>query len=648
MKRPLFWTGAAFLSSLAVFLRLKPVYAAALAAAFSLFAAFLSSSRLKLRRILLLLSASVLGAVAALGYSAAKSAYLSPVISAEYADIVMVCNDFDSAVGHRSISGKALITSGEETRTADITVWGYFEEPPMPGETIALTGKRSEPLVYSVNELSAPPEQAPFKLTAFRLKMQSLLSQRIFCLSFDDECGAVLTALLTGDRSHIPSSITGAFRKSSLSHLLAISGMHIVLMSAAVQGIFRPLLKEKGSSILAAAVCWAFACLAGLGVSVIRACIMMTVLNIGCCFARKSDTLTSLMLAAMLITLFSPEAIFSASFLLSFSAVLGLAVLAPKPNGNGGAFNMLKSGIGVSAAAQIGTLPACALLFKTVSVVGILANLAAVWLLQPIMLLGLAGVLLGFILPFAASLLLIPSLLMIRLLILIAKLFSSLFYSSESFGEYWQLAWLILAAVLALTVFCRAPEGFCRRLAISLLAAVYLTVAVFSALLGQGSIYALTFDDSGCCAVISGGHALLFGSADESWQYRAIENALSQAGVQRLDGIIAQEHDPVDASAFSLMESFGCKTIYAESSRYYSQLCRSAGLTLCEIPSDGIFFGRIKYIPAEDGFELLFDGGKILKTDGKCDIIGRYHPMPPVEGAVYIRAENQTRCFLCG
>lgn len=638
MKRPLFWTGAAFLSSLAVFLRLSPPIALLLALLSAFFAAILSSEKLTLRRALLFMLAALFGAAAALGYSAAKNAYLAPVISSEQADIVMICDDFDRSTGHRSITGKALITAEKITRRADITVWGYFEEPPVPGEVTAFRAKLSEPLVYSMSEALSLPENPPFKFTSFRLKMQNYLSQRIFSLSFDDDCGGILSALLTGDRSHIPSSVNSAFRKSSLSHLLAISGMHIVLISAAAQGVFRRLLGEQRANLVSVLICWAFACLAGLGVSVIRACLMITVVNLGGCFGRKADTLTSLMLSALIITLSSPEAVFSASFLLSFSAVLGLAVFAPKQSGRGGVLDMLKQSVGVSAAAQVGTLPVTAILFKTVSLVGIPANLAAVWLLQPIMLLGIAGLLAGFILPFAAEHLLIPSLLQIKLLVFIADSFAAVPYASEPFCEYWQFAWLALSVVLTVAVFCRAPKGFCRQAAIALSAAVYLTMAVFSSMLDRNSIYALTFEQSDCCAVISGDRAVLFGSAEEPYQLRAIENIFSQIGVQKLDGVIIEKPEQLNSSTVSLMKNFDCDVVYAENDRYYSQLCRLADAKLCQLPADGVFFGRVSYIPTQSGFELRFADSKILKTDGKCDIIGRYHLMPPVKGAKYIRA----------
>lgn len=634
MKRPLFWTGAIFLSSLAVFLRLTPLYAALSALALIAFAVFLSSNKLKLRRVMLFFCAAILGAAAAFGYSTAKNAYLAPIIASEYADIVMVSDDFDNTVGYRRITGKALITVGDFTRTADITVWGYFDDPPAPGEMLSVRGKAASPLVYSAKELLSPPEEAPFKFTAFRLKAQSRISQRIFDLSFDDSCSGVLSALLTGDRSHIPDSVTGAFRKSSLSHLLAISGMHIVLISAAVQGLFCPIMGEKRSILLSTLICWCFACIAGLGVSVIRACVMITVMNLGGCFRRKSDTLTSLMLSAIIIALFSPEALFSASFLLSFSAVMGLAVFAPKAKPESGIFSSIKQSIGVSAAAQLGTLPVCALLFRTVPLIGIFANIAAVWLLWPIMLLGIAGVLLGFILPFAAEILLLPSLIIIKLLLFIANAFAAVPFSSESIREYWQLIWLIAASLLIIITFCRAPKGFCRRLALALIAAVYLSAAVFSVCLDKDRAYLLLFEDFDCCAVIKSGHALIFGSAENTYQLYDIENAFTRLGVQRLDGVIVTRHEQLNYMTVSLADQFGCEAVFAEGDRYYSQLCRSAGLKLYHLPADGKFFGKVTYIPAESGFELTFESGKILKSGGKYVIIGRYHPMLPIDGVL--------------
>lgn len=592
---------------MAVFLRLNAALAAVLAVVFALFAAFLGGNGVNLRRISLLICCSVLGAAAALGYNAAKAAYLAPITDSDTANIVMTVTDFDRSAGYRRVKGRALITANGKERVAEISAWGYFDEPPQPGETLRFSGKATKPLSYSIKKALTPPEQSPFKFTAARLRVQNTLSQRIYSLSFDDESGGVLSALLTGDRSFIPKTITNDFRKSSLSHLLAISGMHIVLISEAAQMLFGKSLGKKKSVLLSTLVCWGFAALSGLGVSVIRACIMITIVNLAQCIRRQSDTLTSLMIAALIITIFSPESLFSASFLLSFSAVCGIAVFAPKHNENAGIIAAIKQSVGISAAAQIGTLPVCAVLFKTVPLIGILANLAAVWLLTPIMLTGIAGVLLGFILPFAAKYLLIPSLLLIKLLKLIAHIFAAVPFSSEGFCEYWQFAWLILSAVLLVIVFCRAPKGFARSFSVSLCAAVYLTAAVFSLALTKDNVDTIRFEQSESIAVIKGGHAVLFGSVENSYQLYDIENAFAQYNVQKLDGIVISSHEQLNSATLSLMRDNDCDAVFAKADRFTAQFCRSAGVTLCQFPEGNRFFGDVLYIPSESGFQLRFD-----------------------------------------
>ncbi|MBP1557906.1 MAG: ComEC/Rec2 family competence protein [Oscillospiraceae bacterium] len=623
MKRPLFWMGITFLSAMAVFLRLNVALAAVLAVIVALSAAFLSGNKVSRLRVLLLICCSVLGAAAALGYNAAKAAYLAPITDSKTADIVMTVTDFDRSAGYRRVKGKALITANGKERVAEIAVWGYFDEPPLPGETLAFSGKATKPLSYSIKETLTPPNESPFKFTAARLKAQNALSQRIYSLSFDDEAGGILSALLTGDRSYIPNFVTSDFRRSSLSHLLAISGMHIVLISEAAQMMFIKSLGKKKAVLLSTLVCWGFAALSGLGVSVIRACVMITIMNLAQCLRRQSDTLTSLMIAALIITLSSPDSLFSASFLLSCAAVIGIAVFAPKHNEKAGIIAAIKQSVGISAAAQLGTLPICAVLFKTVPLIGILANLAAVWLLTPIMLSGIAGVLLGFILPFAAEYLLIPSLLLIKLLKFIAHIFAGIPFSSEGFCEYWQFGWLILSMVLLIIVFCRAPKGFARSLSLSLCTAVYLTMAVFSLIYTQDSVYSIEFEDSGSVAVVRGGHAVLFGSVENSYQLYDIENAFAQYNVQKLDGVVISRHEQMNSATLSLMKSHRCDAIFAKADRFTAQFCRSAGVTLCQFPEGNRFFGDVMYIPSESGFELQFEGNRILKTDNKYDILLR-------------------------
>lgn len=645
MKRPLFWIGIAFLSSTAAFLRLDIPLAAAASLLIWLSVLFLSSDKPTIGRAALFLFCCALGGGWALGYSTERAAYLAPVTQAsQQAAITMTVTDHDVSSGYRKISGRALISANGVSSSADIELWGYFDDDISRGDTLCCVAKSTSPLKFSLEKLLPAPENPPFPLTAARLRLQKAVSDRIYCLLGGSDEGGVLCALISGDKSRIAADVTADFRKSSLSHLLVISGMHMVLINSACLAVLSRIMPQRAALLASAAICWCFAAVSGFGVSVMRACIMMTIMNAAQCFGRKSDTLTSLMAAALIVTISDPEALFSASFLLSFSAVAGIAVLGgglscsqPQNGRRNGLAAIMQQNAKTAAAAQLGTLPVCALLFKSVPLLGIFANLAAVWLLQPVMISGLLGLILGFILPLAASVLLLPAKLLIRLMIFIAHCFAAIPFSAEGFCESWQLLWLLLSFILAAVVICRAPKGCVKRLAACLCAAVYLTMSVFSLCLSVRTADILIFEQSGCAAIIKNGRALLFGAPQNSYELYEIENAFSQLGVVSLDAVIPENSEQIGYTALSLMQSSGCTAVCAEADRYLAVFCRGAGIGLYRPPQNEQLFGSIGCRLTNSGYELSFEGCKLLKSEGKYDIIGKYTPAQAVNGALRAR-----------
>ena len=146
------------------------------------------------------------------------------------------------------------------------------------------------------------------------------------------EEGAVAAALIVGDRSHISDNVTNALRDSGLAHLLAISGLHIGLMSALTFWLVRfalallpnfasrfPIRKIAALAGLGAA--GGYLALAGFGVATQRAFIMSAVAFTAILLDRPAVTARGLAAAACIVLLFRPESLFEAGFQMSFAAV---------------------------------------------------------------------------------------------------------------------------------------------------------------------------------------------------------------------------------------------------------------------------------------------------------------------------------------
>lgn len=201
----------------------------------------------------------------------------------------------------------------------------------------------------------------------------------------NEETSGILSALSIGDRSELDESITRDFRRAGLSHMLAISGMHLsVIMGCIVMFADLFSLDKRWSSAVVIVICICYIFIAGASSSILRAGIMFIIMSMGSLFRRPSDSLTNLMLSVTLIILFSPSAVFDTGLILSFTATLGIIVVVGKymrkvKNERQGLLGKLWSCILISL---ITTLSAHAfsfipllLFFDSFSVISILSNL---------------------------------------------------------------------------------------------------------------------------------------------------------------------------------------------------------------------------------------------------------------------------------
>lgn len=229
------------------------------------------------------------------------------------------------------------------------------------------------------------------------------LSARIRLL-FPEEKSGVLEAMLLGDKSDLDSETRELYQKSGMAHLLAISGLHVSIFGMGLYGILRRLggsLRLSGGAALAMVLLYGG--LTGMGISTGRAVIMFALLMLGTVLGKSYDMLSALSLAALILLLFQPLYVKSASFLLSFGAVLGIGLVfpvlkirfLPKHPRLGKRLEPLL----LSLSIQVMTLPELEYFYCELPLYGILLNLVVIPLMTLVMIAGILAVGLGFVLP---------------------------------------------------------------------------------------------------------------------------------------------------------------------------------------------------------------------------------------------------------
>lgn len=192
-----------------------------------------------------------------------------------------------------------------------------------------------------------------------------------------DKYGNIAYGILSGNRSGLDFSTQNYFSASGLGHVLAVSGLHIGFLSAALMLCMKKV-SPKIKVPIVVFVTILYSVFAGFSASVIRAVIMSSVVLVTAINGQRSDLLNNLSLAFSLIIAFSPFSLFDAGFLMSFCAVFGIACFSNTfrrllkkirfPN-------FLASSIAVSAAAQLGITPCLLFFFHNLPLYSVIANI---------------------------------------------------------------------------------------------------------------------------------------------------------------------------------------------------------------------------------------------------------------------------------
>lgn len=300
-------------------------------------------------------------------------------------------------------------------------VTGHLSAPPSPAEPHGFDFQRHAwfqglgAVGYSRNPAVtfAPPEEGlALILFRTRMAMSAAIQEAI-----PGPAGAVAAAVTTGDRSAMDEDVVVSLRRSNLAHLLAISGLHMGLLTGFVFSLVRlGLVLHPVSALtwptrkIAAAVALlagaAYLALSGGAVATERAFIMAAVVFGAVILGRRALTLRAVAVAALIVLALQPEALLGPGFQMSFAATTALVVTfrwlsARDMFGLPRWLHPPAALIISSAVAGAATAPFAAAHFNIVSHYGLIANLLSVPVMGAVVM--PAAVLAAILAPFGFS-----------------------------------------------------------------------------------------------------------------------------------------------------------------------------------------------------------------------------------------------------
>lgn len=248
---------------------------------------------------------------------------------------------------------------------------------------------RSQVLIEKIEEPATLYQKIRYLPERIRAKLADLVIKQI-----EGRDGGLFRAILFGSKTQVDPKTIEIFRETGVMHVLTISGLHISIFGAMLYAIFYFLLSRsewlmlridirKAAALISVMPLTLYALLAGGNTPVIRALFMALVVILALLTDRKKSFLPLISFAAFSILLCQPQSIYTASFQLSFGAVIailgGKEIIQSLLQQRGSLLHRLlyrtAAGLGVSLLATAGIAPLLLYHFNHISLIGPITNL---------------------------------------------------------------------------------------------------------------------------------------------------------------------------------------------------------------------------------------------------------------------------------
>lgn len=202
----------------------------------------------------------------------------------------------------------------------------------------------------------------------------------------------VMSAMTLGDKSVLDAEIKELYQGAGISHIMAISGLHISVIGMSFYKMLRRIgLSYRIAGIAAGSCMISYGFLTGFGPSTMRAILMFLLMLLGQALGRSYDSLTGLAAAAVYLLWENPFLLQYAGFLFSFAAVIGVVVIGKALEKIFLPQRKLVKTLLVSLGIQLTTVPLVAFFYYEIPTYAMLINLVVIPFLNILLFLGLAG-----------------------------------------------------------------------------------------------------------------------------------------------------------------------------------------------------------------------------------------------------------------
>lgn len=312
-----------------------------------------------------------------------ENAYIEGRVSAvaSYGDGYNLYTLENLSVNGEAVAKKASVKSSETLETGDIlAIYGSMESFELdPFDSYSMSYYRKG--VRHIVEARAVNVTGSSDLGLFELIRVTLADR--FTTYMGDDAGALALGLTVGDKAFLDYDTEEAVRASGLSHLLAVSGLHVGFLSGIVYFVLRLLRRPKTSAMLAVAlILLGYGFVTGFPAGVVRAAVTCLCFLYALRKEERFDSVNALSLSVIILLVAAPMSLFDIGFLMSVAAVLGItafySVIRKCFCTDGKFSSFLASSVAVSLSANTLLIGISASVFGTFALYFVIANVIAV------------------------------------------------------------------------------------------------------------------------------------------------------------------------------------------------------------------------------------------------------------------------------
>jgi competence protein ComEC len=292
--------------------------------------------------------------------------------------------------------------------------------------------------------------------------------QEIINSNLPEPEAGLASALLLGFRRTVEKEDLNIFARVGLSHMIAISGSHITILSAMIINFFLALgFRRRRALLIIFGFLILYPLITGLAASAVRSAIMGGLAFLAIYYQRSSSLIKALVFSAALMLVITPRLLRDdIGFQLSFLAILGIIYIYPLGDSLTRRFsdkvklkiktkNIIKiilETINLTLVSQIVILPIALINFKQLSLIAPLANVLVLWTFPLLLASLIIGLLAALLIPPLGVLWFMPSYFLLKYIFIVSNLLASPSWAAVNitwFNWWWGIGYyLILAAAL--------------------------------------------------------------------------------------------------------------------------------------------------------------------------------------------------------